>query len=88
MSYRPDNKRAALAERPEQPTRSFRRGQIVRFVPPEAAYPPSTAQAAVANQTGEITHVWNDDYANVNFGERDQAPLLINTSYLKLESSL
>lgn len=71
---------------PDRPDRSFRPGQIVRFLPPEAAYHPATAQAAVAAHPGQVTHVWNDGYCNVNFFNRNEKPLLINSRYLVLES--
>ena len=76
------------ADNPDRTDRSFRPGQIVRFLPPEGAYHPTTAQAAVAAQPGQVTHVWSDGYCNIYFFNRSQKPLLVNSSYLALESSL
>lgn len=75
-------------ERPDVPDRSFRRGQIVRFFPPEAAYHPDTAQAAVSGQIGQVAVAWSDSYCTVKFFERQQKPLLVNSSYLVLEERL
>jgi hypothetical protein len=74
-------------ERPDRPDLSFRPGQIVRFLPPESAYHPATAQAEVAGQPGQVVQQWNDGYCNVHFFNRNQKPLLVNASYLVLESS-
>lgn len=82
MSNREGNTRAAMSERPDRPDRSFRPGQMVRFLPPESAYSRESVQTRHIGQFGHIYRQWNDGHAEVVFSGNPR-PLVCNTAYLE-----
>ena len=61
-----------------------RRGDLVRFCPPEMAYTARSAQGLAQGQSGLIYEVYSDSYAWVLF---DRRIVLVNTAYLEPETA-